>query len=264
MRRAFLLLFAIALTSGSARAVHAEEALWTLPGRVSPLALERHTITGNVGTEVGKSPFTAERASILLRSLTVPGWGEATAGRHTAAAVFGTIELGIWTSFVAFRTQESMRRHSYENTASLHAGIDLDHRDEEFRRVVGSYLSSDEYNQLVVFRDAANLYLGDPRNPDYDGYHAYIAEHSLKGRDTWDWASVDDLLRYRIQRKDTQHAGIRANTALALAVINRLISAVNAARVHSVPSAPHSWNFEMKPTDPADASAFQLGVRTHF
>ena len=101
--------------------------------------------------------LSAERARILLRSLTVPGWGQATAGRPTAARVFGIAELGVWATFAGFRIQEQMRRESYERTARILAGIDLRGRDDEFRRIVGAYISSDEYNQLVVFRDAANL-----------------------------------------------------------------------------------------------------------
>jgi hypothetical protein len=211
--------------------------------------------------------FTAERAQVLLRSLTVPGWGQASQGHMTSAAVFGLIELGVWTSFAAFRIQEHMRRESYERSAQFLAGIDLGGRDEEFRRIVGNYLSSDQYNQYVVFRDAANLYLSDLDHPDYAGYRAYIAEHELRGEDTWTWQSVDDLLRYRAQRKNTHQASIRANTTVAVAVINRLISAVHAARLHTrsvSKDAPRSWNFEVTPSDPDDVTAFQLGVRTRF
>jgi hypothetical protein len=206
--------------------------------------------------------FTAERARTLLRSLTVPGWGQAVTGHRTSAAVFGLAEVGIWASFTAFRIQEQLRRESFERSAFLLAGIDLNGRDEEFRRIVGSYLSSDQYNQLVVFRDAANLYYDDPA-----AYRQYIAAHELGAADAWSWRSVDDLLRYRAQRQDMQKAGRRANTALALAVINRLVSSVHAARAHGASareSAPRSWNFEVRPSNPDDATAFQLGVRARF
>lgn len=210
--------------------------------------------------------FTAERARVLLRSLTVPGWGQATEGRRVSAAVFGLAEVGVWASFTAFRIQERLRRDSYERTARLLAGIDLGGRDEEFRRIVGAYLSSDQYNLYVVHRDAANIYLSKPGHPDYAGYRQYISDHELRGSDTWDWDSDDNLLRYRSQRKDAQHAGIRANTALAVAVINRLVSAVHAARAHGLSRASggHSFHLEVAPSDPDDATAFQVGVHARF
>jgi hypothetical protein len=215
-------------------------------------------ITGNSGGgAIGLSP---ERARLLLRSLTVPGWGQATAGRHTAATVFGLAEIGVWTSFTAFRIQSQLRRDTYERTAELFAGVDLSGRDEDFRRTVGSYLSSDEYNQLVVFREAANLYYNDPV-----AYRQYIAEHSIGGANTWSWDSDESLLRYRAQRKDAQRAGIRANTVLACAVVNRLLSMVHAARIPThAPAAPRSWNFEVTPAPGNDALAYRMGVRARF
>lgn len=206
-----------------------------------------------------------DRARILLRSLTVPGWGQASLGHRGSATVFMTAEIAVWASFTSFRIQEQLRRDSYEQTAQLFAGIDLTHRDEEFRRIVGSYLSSDEYNQFVVARDAANLYL-DPDHPDYAGYHAYIAAHELKGADTWNWESVDQLLRYRGQRKNAQRAALRANTALAFAVVNRLISAVHASRLHGMytKEQTRSWNLEVTPAPGDDAMAFRVGLHTRF
>lgn len=211
----------------------------------------------------------AERARILLRSLTVPGWGQYEAGHHTAAGIFALAETGIWVSFASFRIQEQLRREAYERTARLLAGIELRGRDEEFRRVVGSYISSDEYNQLVVFRDAANLYYDDPV-----AYRQYIADHSLGDGDTWAWNSEESLLRYRAQRRSVDRASLRANTALALAVINRILSAVHAARVsRDVVSARNAgddaapsrnWSVEVSPFDSRGASALRVGVRTRF
>ena len=212
--------------------------------------------------------FTAERAQMLLRSLTIPGWGQASVGRKRSAALFGLTETGIWASFTAFRIQNQLRREASERTARLLAGIELNGRDEDFRRTVGAFLSSDQYNQLVVYRDAANIFLSDPAHYDPQKYREYIAAHELKGADSWAWQDLQSLLRYRGQRKDAHRAVLHANGALALAIINRLVSAFHAARVaDSQPEAAnpkHSWNLEAVPSDPADATAFRIGVRTRF
>ncbi len=207
-----------------------------------------------------------ERARILLRSLTVPGWGQATMGRRTSAKWFAAAEVGVWTAFGAFRVQETMRRETAIRTARLAAGIELRGRDEEFQRIVGSFVSSEEYNLLVVARDAANLYLLDPYHPDMEGYRAYIAAHSLSGADSWNWSSIESFRKYASQRKDAHRAGLRANTALAVGIANRIASAIHAARAAGrAPETeqPRSWNFEVTP-DPRDGDAVRAGLRVTF
>lgn len=207
-----------------------------------------------------------ERARILLRSLTVPGWGQASMGRRTSAKWFVAAEAGVWTAFGAFRVQEVLRRETAMRTARLGAGIELRGRDEEFQRIVGSFVSSEEYNLLVVARDAANLYLIDPYHPDMEGYRAYIAAHSLSGSDSWNWSTIESFRKYSSQRKDAHRAGLRANTAIAVGIANRIASAIHAARAAGRTPAveqPRSWNFEVTP-DPRDADAVRAGVRVTF
>lgn len=205
------------------------------------------------------SALSGDRARLMLQSLTLPGWGQASLGQKKSALAFGLLETGIWGSFTAFRIQQHMRRHTYERTAFLFAGIDLGGRDEEYRRIVGLYRSSDEYNILVVRRDAANLYYGDPA-----GYDAYVAANEIHGDGAWVWGSDDDLLRYREQRQATQRATKHAQDALAAALINRLVSVIHAARsrTHPAPDAT-SWRVECVPR-PGDPTAFRLALRADF
>lgn len=203
--------------------------------------------------------LSAERARLLLRSLTLPGWAQASTGHRKSAIAFALAEVGVWTSFSAFRIQSHLRRQTSERTAQLFANVDLSGRDEEYRRIVGSYISSDEYNQLVVYRDAANLYYDDPV-----AYREYIAGHLVDEADQWSWNSDESLIRYRSQRKDAQRASIRANTALACAVVNRLLSMVHAARIKTADVPARSWNFEVTPAPSEDAFAYRMGVRARF
>lgn len=257
---------------------------WEPGPMISPLALEGATLS-TFGEEdsikkakkkakkdqAASEPATEgmglgpERARVILQSLTVPGWGQATLGRRTAAGVFATFEVAIWASFASFRMQEGMRKEAYRQTALLGAGIDLRGRDEEFRRIVGSFSSSDEYNLYVVSRDAANLYLQDVYNPDMDAYRAYIEENSLRGADGWNWASQTAFERYGAQRKDAHRAEIRANSALGLAIVNRLVSALHAARAagKSKP-AGHAWRLEVTPAPGDDATAFRAALSASF
>ncbi len=229
---------------------------------ISPMALLAGGITAPrepraEKAKKGKKPRSTEmneglgpeRARILLRSLTVPGWGQATLGRRTSAKIFLLAEAGVWGAFTAFRVQQILRTEAYLRTARLSAGIDLRDRDDEFRRIVGAYASSEEYNLLVVTRDAANQFLKDPDHPDFDGYHAYIAKHSLSGDMAWQWTDEAAFDRYGGQRKFAHRAGLRANTALGLAVANRLVSALHAARTAGRKPAGEAqgWRFEVEP-----------------
>jgi hypothetical protein len=227
-------------------------------GEPEPPAPSRRSARGR---RMGRLPsaLSGERARLMLQSLTVPGWGEATLGQRRPALVFGLLEAGIWGSFTAFRIQEQMRRDTYERTARLFGGIDLGGRDEEYRRIVGLYLSSEEYNRLVVRRDAANLYYGNPA-----AYDAYIAAHEIRGADAWAWNSEGEFLRYRAERQATQRASKHAQDALALAIINRLLSAIHVSRSHpSTVAGPTSWRVECAPVG-GDATAFRLALRADF
>lgn len=208
-----------------------------------------------------------ERARILLRSLTMPGWGQATLGRRGSAKVFMIAEAGVWGAFAAFRIQQALRTEAYLRTARLSAGIDLKGRDDEFRRIVGAFASSDEYNLLVVTRDAANLFLSDPAHIDFDSYHAYIAQHSLRGDMAWRWTDEAAFDRYGGQRKFAHRAGLRANTALGLAIANRLVSALHAARSAGRQAAKAEggtgWRFEVEP-GLAQPGVYRAALTTRF
>lgn len=211
-------------------------------------------------TEARSTPLGPGRASRMVKSLTLPGWGQASYGHPTAGVVFGVMETGVWGAFAAFRIQAVMRTQAYVRTAQIFAGIDLSHRSDAFRHTVGSYLSSDDYNRLVVFQDAASLYPSDPMQ-----YRRYIAEHELRGADTWHWSSVDAVLRYQGQRKSAKRTLVRANAALTGAVVNRIVSVIHASRMRPGRRGAHSWRLDFTPPGGAgDPTAFRLGIRRDF
>jgi len=160
--------------------------------------------------------------------------------------------------------QQTLRTQAYIKTAQIMAGADLRQRDDEFRRIVGAFASNEEYNLLVVSRDAANLFLSDPnRPPDIDGYHRYIAEHSLSGSLSWHWADAQSFRRYGNQRKFAEKAGLRANTALGLAIANRLISALHAARAAGQGGVKQGWRLDVSP-GLDDSGQYRAALTTTF
>lgn len=164
-------------------------------------------------------------AGAALRSLLIPGWGQLAGGHKTQAAVFGALELATWTSFATFQRQGALRRDAYFATARLFAGIDLEDKDTSTRKLVGQYRSSDVYNQYVVLREATFFY-EDPVERQQ-----YIDSRSIAAEDAWNWGdSFDSFERYRAERRASEQAFKNAQYALGFAIINRLVSAVAAAR----------------------------------
>jgi len=280
-RMAFGLALALALVAaGGARAAALESAWGTAPDApaafaaapvapgcearlaswpIAPPSLSAR-VSGNGTPRSGPGPLNAERARVMLQSLTVPGWGQMTTGHHGAATVFYLLDAAIWTSFISFEIQSSMRMESSIRTAQLYAGIDLDGRSDDYRRIVGAYPSSDEYNRLVVYRDAANLYYNDPAQ-----YRAYIAQHEITGSNAWSWVSPESYARYTDQRQSSQKAGLRANSALALALANRIVSAIHAAGASGhMTTGGRSLRLEWTPDFSQDPPGMRIGLRTSY
>jgi hypothetical protein len=158
------------------------------------------------------------------RSLVVPGWGQVYQGHRDLGLAFGTLEAALITTLFVSVGQGHLRRGASEETAALFAGIDVAGRDDTYRRRVSDYHSSDEYNRLVIYRDAAYLYYGDPVK-----YDLYIQEHALTGEDAWVWESDEAWAAYRQQRRASESAFQRARFAVAGMVVNRVASAITAA-----------------------------------
>ncbi len=194
--------------------------------RIAAMAAEPQAAPGSGLAATTPGPVRRHGpAGAALRSLLIPGWGQLSNGHHTQAAVFGALELGTWSSFATFRRQGALRRDSYFATARLFAGIDLANKPTSYRKLVGQYRSSDVFNQYVVLREAAFFY-EDPTERAQ-----YIASRTISAENAWSWGdSFDEFLRYRAQRRSSEQAFKNAQYALGFAAINRVVSAVAAAR----------------------------------
>ena len=231
MRTPLTLLIVAGLLAGTPAA----DAAWMRPSSLA-LALpdEDPTIRFAAEEEV-TAPVEIQkggRPGDIGRSLVIPGWGQWNQGHRGLALGFFAVEAAIWTSYFVAMGQGHQRRDSYEQTALLFADIDLQAVDKDFRKLVGQYVSSEEYNQLVVMREAAAQHFGDP-----EAYWAYIDENSLKGAESWAWSSETKYLQYGSQRRSSEYAFQRAEFSVAAAIMNRLLSALAAWRMTPTPSA---------------------------
>jgi hypothetical protein len=173
-----------------------------------------------------ESPSKPGNLANVGRSLVLPGWGAMHAGYRNVGLAFLTVDAALWTTLAVSSAQGSLRLHSSFDTAELYAGIDVSGKDDNFRKLVSTYQSSDEYNRLVVMRDAAALYYGN-----FAAYTAYIDNHSLKGSDTWNWQDQSQWDTYRALRKVSESAYQRARFAAAGLIINRVTAAIVSSRL---------------------------------
>ena len=76
----------------------------------------------------------------------------------------------------------------------------------------------------MVRREAA-FFIEDPAEQD-----AYIAENSLGGAQSWHWNLYEDFVRYGDQRRSSESAYHNAEFVVGFMIVNRMVSAVMAAR----------------------------------
>ena len=171
----------------------------------------------------------------VLRSLALPGWGALHSGHRNVGLAFLAAEAALWTTVGVSVGQGRLRRGSSEDVAQIYAGIDLDTHADNFRKLISNFRSSDEYNRLVVYREAAALYYGD-----YQRFNDYIDTHSLSGADAWNWESNDQWERYRQLRRASERAFQRARFAAAGALVNRVAAAIVSSRLSAGSSATSS------------------------
>jgi hypothetical protein len=227
---------AVCIVAGILAGPPSANAAWMGPSKLALVLPEEDPtvrFAADEGTAQGATAIQkGGRPGDIGRSLVLPGWGQWQQDYRGLALGFFAVEAAIWTTFFVSVGQGHQRRDSYEQTALLFADIDLRSQDEDFRKLVGQYISSEEYNRLVVMREAASLYLGNP-----SAYWQYIDENSLEGDQSWAWSSESKFFQYGSERRSSEQAFQRAEYAVAAAVVNRLLSGLAAWRMTPKASA---------------------------
>ena len=177
------------------------------------------------GVSYGDGPDTKNPMVAALLSCVVPGWGEIYAGETTRGRWFMATEATIWAGYGAFRLQTGMREDEYKDYAQVFAGADAG-AGSEYLSDMGGYIRSegdDSYNESIR-RDARSLY-----PYDLEAQAAYLAENGYFGDLSWDWGTRDNFIEYRSIRQAASASERNAFYATGLALLNRVISAIDGA-----------------------------------
>jgi hypothetical protein len=148
----------------------------------------------------------------ILYSALLPGLGERYAGNHTKAKYFIATEILTWVGYVSYRIYAKWKEDDMIRFASEHANAKIDNKDDAFRDMVGFYDNLEQYNNVGRVTDPDRAYYQEI--PEYD----------------WQWKSSSDRLGYRALKNRSREAYRNSEFMIGLAVVNRVISMIDAAR----------------------------------
>ena len=184
----------------------------------------------------GRGDRRVSVAKAAFLSALLPGLGEYYVGHRTKARYFFGAEAATWIGFIAFRTYGSWKKDDLIRFAGEYAGASLEGKDDEFLDWVGFYPSIDDFNTLGRVSDPDRPYLEDtPENH-------------------WLWLSESDQEAYRDLKNSSREAYRRANFMIGVAIVNRLISVIDAIRdakragrrLDDTFSDTDKWNYKIK------------------
>ncbi len=154
----------------------------------------------------------SKRRAVLLSAI-MPGLGQAYTGSYQRAGVFLGAELAIMITYFDLNNAEDDAYRNMQIYAEVHAGIDRGQSAKMYLDMQ-RYYSSDDYN--ARFTGYSYGY-----NPD-----DYINLYS--GDKVWRWDSKESHSRYYTLRQNKQKLQAHAKLAFGAAVLNRLVSIIDA------------------------------------
>ncbi len=197
-----LLLFPLFQRAWAQRLLAPEEIVWQKKGFTSTpkLAQWGGEETGYKSTNLG-----------FLLSFLLPGSGQAYAQSKGRSTIFLGVEAAVWAGFFGLRGYGGWLQDDYKLYAAEHAGIDPEGKDDEFFRSLAFYDSREEYNRYKLWGDREDA---KPYGEDY----------------YWEWENPQAKKRYKSIRDRSETAYQRAIYMLGLALLNRVVSSIDAVK----------------------------------
>ena len=155
-----------------------------------------------------KSGFTA-----VLYSLLLPGMGELYVDGFEQGQYSLIAEGGLWLTYFSFQRYGSWLQTDARNYAASHAGATINGKQDQFFVDLGNFNDTHDYNDKKLRdRDLEKVYNINT------GYY-------------WRWDSDLNRKEYRAIRVSSERVLNNSQFVIATIVVNRLISAINAARL---------------------------------
>ncbi|MCD4828558.1 MAG: hypothetical protein K8R90_03900 [Candidatus Cloacimonetes bacterium] len=174
-------------------------------------------------------PVIAQTVSVrraVLFSAMLPGTGELYSHSYNKGAMFLGAEMAILFTWWRLQQERQWKIDSYQAFASQYAGVPKGSDDNVYRRLQ-SYYSNEDYNAGII-RDARNYFLIYKNDPE--AYEEYVSANIYSGDDAWQWQTHSKWYEFQTLRNEKQNLEIYAKFALGAALINRIVSIIDAAR----------------------------------
>ena len=179
------------------------------------------------------SNFSNEKKSVglgILYSLLLPGMGELYADSYGTGKYFTIADGILWGTLIGMSAYSNWQEDSYKSYAATRAGVINENKDEDYYANIGDYTSVYTYNDQKALE----------RNFD----EMYDEETSF-----WKWSSTEERRSYRDMWNSSETASNNIRFVVGGLILNRVISAINAARSVSAYNKSLeeevSWNFSV-------------------
>lgn len=166
----------------------------------------------------------------IIYSLLLPGMGELYAGNFSSGKYFTIAEGALWTTFIGMNVYGNWQENRYKTYAQTYAGINPVDKNEDFYATIGLYTSIETYNNEKALERR---------------YDEMLSEQKY----FWKWNSTEQRKTYRSMWISSEQTFNDVRFIVGAMLINRLLSAINAAR--SVSSynkqleSEVSWNISL-------------------
>ncbi|OGU54739.1 MAG: hypothetical protein A2V66_13410 [Ignavibacteria bacterium RBG_13_36_8] len=185
----------------------------------------------------------------ILYSLLLPGMGELYAENYNSGMYFTIADGVLWGTLAGFNIYGNWQRDNYRAFAESHGNINLNEKTDTFFATIGDYLDVDEYNRIQ------ELY----RNFD----EVYNTETHY-----WKWENNDQRREYRGMWTSSENAFNNIRFIVGGLILNRLISAINAARLtvayNKKIEEKVSWNVSVDVVTHYDQPVLRFNFATSF
>jgi len=179
------------------------------------------------------SNFSNEKKSVglgILYSLLLPGMGELYADSYGTGKYFTIADGILWGTLIGMSAYSNWQEDSYKSYAATRAGVINENKDEDYYANIGDYTSVYSYNDQKALE----------RNFD----EMYDEETNF-----WKWSSTEERRSYRDMWNSSETASNNIRFVVGGLILNRVISAINAARSVSAYNKSLeeevSWNFSV-------------------
>ena len=152
----------------------------------------------------------------VLRSMIIPGTGEASIGYKQRGRVFILTESSLWLSAIACFGVSKMKEERYIAFSAEHANVDIHRKDRLFWIDIGNYDSRDEFiEEHLRFRD----------------YYAVERYRVVEGSENdlwyWEWDTSKNRGKFEAMRISSDVWDLAGKFVIGGIFLNHVISAID-------------------------------------